>query len=237
MKRRNNLKFSTKEYLIGKSYKAFYKKYLFCGVHLKEDGSFTVSGIDESVTVMPNTASAEDIGNAVIESFSKMEISAEPNIPDPYPPKEIELLCEKKLTVYPPRDSHFTDMEDSSAAEIYQLYKYAPSESAESTAAFYLGIASELNCDISDENIRKVWGETYGTAEIFVVSNSTYKSFDMRAEMRNKNVHRISFLKQIDEYELLECTMEVQQPNKRKKLDERLTAMFEAFANTITPKC
>lgn len=227
-----------------KSYRAFNKKYLNCRIDMNEQGIYTVSALisagdnqgyggidgDETVT-LPNNALSTDLGNAVINAFRISEEYAKSQKPDPYPPKEIELLCSKKLTIYPPRDRHFTDMEDGSAGEIYQLYEYASSEGAEASAEFYLGIAVELDCDISEENIRRVWEEMNGFAEMFSAAECSHGVFDMRAEMRNKNVHRISYLKQIDENELLECTMEVKQPNRRKKLDERLSAMFEEFAN------
>ena len=45
--------------------------------------------------------------------------------------------------------------------------------------------------------------------------------------MKNKSVHRISYLLQIDESELLYCTMELRKPNSRKKLDEKLALLFE----------
>ncbi|MCH5348141.1 MAG: hypothetical protein J1E40_02355, partial [Oscillospiraceae bacterium] len=106
-----------------KSYKAFNRKYINCGILLYEDGSYKIFGTEriynnngygstDDAIYLPNIASAEDIGNAVIESFTQMEMREKSYKPDPYPPKEIELLCGKKLTVYPPRDRHFTDMED-----------------------------------------------------------------------------------------------------------------------------
>ena len=227
-----------------KSYRAFNKRYMYCSIDMNEQGIYGVSalissddnqgygGIDGDETVkLPNNASSTDLGNAVINALRISEEYAKSQKPDPYPPKETELLCGKKLTVYPPRDRHFTDMEDGSAAEIYQLYEYASSEGAEASAEFYLGIAAELDCDISEENIRRVWEEINGSAEMFSISVCENGVFDLRAEMRNKNVHRISYLKQIDENELLECTMEVKQPNRRKKLDEKLTGLFEEFAN------
>ncbi len=232
-----------------KSYRAFNKKYICCGINMNEQGIYSVStsiasidnqgyrDIDGVKSVkLPNNASSTDLGNAVINALRISEEYAKFQKPDPYPPKETELLCGETLTVYPPRDKHFTDMEDGSAAEIYQLYEYASSEGAEASAAFYLGIAAELDCNISEENIRKVWDEMNGSAEIFSVSVCENGVFDLRAEMRNKNVHRISYLKQIDENELLECTMEIKQPNRRKKLDERLTTMFEEFSGKITKK-
>ena len=117
-----------------KSYRAFNKKFMCCGIDMNEQGIYSVSalissydnqgygGIDGDETVkLPNNASSTDLGNAVINAFRISEEYAKSQKPDPYPPKEIELLCGKKLTIYPPRDRHFTDMEDGSAGEIYQL--------------------------------------------------------------------------------------------------------------------
>ena len=36
--------------------------------------------------------------------------------------------------------------------------------------------------------------------------------------------------KSFDDDEILECSMEVHQPNRRKKVDEKLTALFQQFA-------
>ena len=45
-----------------------------------------------------------------------------------------------------------------------------------------------------------------------------------------KSVHQISSFEQIDESEVLDCTMELHKPNTRQNLDEKLTAMFNEFA-------
>ena len=66
----------------------------------------------------------------------------------------------------------------------------------------------------------------YGKAEFFEVQ---YGVFKLRVEMRNKATHKISYLLQMEEDLLLECGMDVHQPNRRKKLDENLSALFEEF--------
>lgn len=190
---------------------------------------------DKPVT-LSNTASAADIGNAVINAFRICEEYKASKKPDPYPPVEVELLSDQKLEVYPPRDRHFSDSDDCGAAELYKGYGYFPKEGADSSAEFYLGIAAELDCDMSEDNIRKAWEELHGKAQFFEVKPSEHGIFKLRAEMRNKNVHRISYLLQIDESELLDCTMELHKPNTRKKLDEKLTEMFEEFARKCSFK-
>ena len=69
----------------------------------------------------------------------------------------------------------------------------------------------------------------YGKAEFFEVQEVEYGVFKLRVEMRNKATHKISYLLQMEEDLLLECGMDVHQPNRRKKLDENLSALFEEF--------
>lgn len=233
-------------YTTCKTYKSFVKKYSLCFAVLYEDGTYTISaserlknyrgygGLDDPNDPfrfkLPKEASEEEIGNAVIAALNRSDELVKAKKPDLYPPIEVELLSGKKLEIFPPRDRHFSDSDDCGAAELYKGYGYFPKEGADSSAEFYLGIAAELDCDISEDNIRKAWEEQYGKAEFFEVKSAEYGIFKLRAEMKNKSVHRISYLLQIDESELLDCTMELHKPNTRKKLDEKLTEMFEEFA-------
>lgn len=53
----------------------------------------------------------------------------------------------------------------------------------------------------------------------------------MRVEMKNKNTHRISYMLQMEDDLLLECGLEIHQPNSKKKIDEKLVQVFETFAS------
>lgn len=225
-----------------KSRRAFNKKYICCGISMNEQGIYSVStsivsddnqgyrDIDGVKPVtLPNSTSSTDLGNAVINALRISEEYAKFQKPDPYPPIEVELLSDQMVEISPPRDRHFTDMEDGGTAEIYRLYEYYPKEGADSSAEFYFGIAAELDCDMSEDNISRAWEDRYGKAELFEVKPIEYGIFKLRAEMRNKSIHRISYLLRIDESELLDCTMELRKPNSRKKLDEKLTDLFEKF--------
>lgn len=173
----------------------------------------------------------EKLGEMIIEALDRCRKITDRVAGNPYPEKDIELLNESKLTVSSPRDKHFSDYDDYGVGEMYQAYMYLPREdSEEASAAFYIGMAAELNCDMSEENIRRAWEKQNGKAELFEVKSVEHGIWGLRAEMRNKSVHRISYLLQIDESELLDCTMELRKPNSRKKLDEKLSALFEEFA-------
>ncbi|MBR6628241.1 MAG: hypothetical protein IKL04_09790, partial [Lachnospiraceae bacterium] len=180
--------------------------------------------------VLPNADSPEEIGRAVIEVLEAAEeyYSDKPAY-DPYPIKNISLLDESVLIIKHPADKHFEDAEDGGAAEIYQCYSYVAQEGGESSAEFFLGIAPELDCNMEPENVRSMWEELHGKTEIFEMQECKHEIFTHRAEMLNKNVHKISYLMQSEEDLLLECSMELHQPGRRKKLDEKLTTLFEEF--------
>lgn len=147
-----------------------------------------------------------------------------------YPIETIELLDGSSLHFQTPKNSHFVDSDDCSAAEIYKCYSYLANEYAEPSAEFFLGIGAELDCDLSAENIRKSYEKYNGKADFFEINNVDFGIYKIRAEMKNKSVHKISYYLQMDEDLILECSMEVHQPNRRKKVDEKLSALFQDFA-------
>ena len=174
---------------------------------------------------------SESLGRMIVEALDRSRKITDKVAGNPYPEKNIELLNESKLTVSAPRDKHFSDNDDYGVGELYQAYMYFPREdSEEASAAFYIGMAAELNGEINEEAIRRAWEKQNGKAEFFEVKAVEHGIFKLRAEMRNKSVHRISYLLEIADGDLLDCTMELRKPNSRKKLDEKLTALFEEFA-------
>ncbi|MBR4305853.1 MAG: hypothetical protein IKT78_03310, partial [Ruminiclostridium sp.] len=144
------------------SYKSFNKNYLLCGVILYEDGNIIVSqtrklennngygGNDETLIHLGVTLSAEDIGNAVLESFAEMEkiYSKHQKEKRVVPRFEFETLSDIKVSFEIPQDERYNDEEDYGAAEIYQGYSFYKSEDDEkSVADMFFGIAAELDCD------------------------------------------------------------------------------------------
>lgn len=224
-----------------KSWKAFWKNNYLTSVGLYEDGHFEVYSLKNSETAIGRydesikdilllpEASVEDLGNAIIDVFRASDEyhqgrKMSTNI------KSIDLLDNAKLTIIPPKDTHFTDNGDSGAAEIYQCYSYSTSENAELAGEFFLGIAPELDCDLKPENVRSSWEDYYGKADFFEMKEVNYGIFKYRIEMRNKELHKSSYLLQQEEDLLLECGMEIHNPNRRKKTDEKLEKLFEEFA-------
>lgn len=146
--------------------------------------------------------------------------------------KTVELLDEagSTISVKIPKDRHFIDVEDNGVGELYQVYAYETEAGRDPVAYFYIGMAAELRCNIEYDHIRQVWSEVYGKPEEMDIREVELGRFHLRVEMRNKKTHRISYLTQLEEDLLLECGMEVEYPNRRKKTDFRLAKMFEDFA-------
>ena len=221
-------------------YNIFRKKYSFniwwhkkgCQYPISCDSSQGEKGILTFDTPLEFTdhSDPEKLGKMIIEALDRSRKISDKVAGNPYSEKTIELLSGTTMIVSAPRDKHFSDCEDYGVGELHQAYLYFPKEGADSSAEFYLGIAAELDCDISENNIRKAWEKLHGKAEFFEVKSVEYGIWGLRAEMKNKSVHRISYLLRIDESELLDCTMELHKPNTRKKLDEKLTGLFEEFA-------
>ena len=225
-----------------KNWLSFWKHNNCAHFFINADGSYEIystqrseekkggyGGIIKSIE-LPSLATAQEIGQAVIDVFEAAEeyYGTKPASVS-YPPKQLELMDGSILTVDAPQDKHFEDCEDAGAAEIYQCYSYKSNESADSSADFFLGIAPELDCSLEEESIRFAWEEIYGKAENFEVKECECGIFKLCVEMRNKEKHKISYLLQMEEALLLECGMDVHLPNRRKKLDEKLVRLFEEF--------
>ncbi len=180
----------------------------------------------------------DKLGKMVMEALERSRKIINKAIGNPYPEKNIELANGSKLKVSSPRDKHFTDNDDYGVGELYQAYMYFPRESSEeASAVFYIGMASELDGELTEENVLKVWEMQYGKAEVYTFEKVEYGMFRYRAEMKNKKIHRIAYLTYLEmtkdsiSPDTLDCTMELRKPNSRKKLDEKLTGLFEEFAH------
>ena len=227
------------------SHSAFIRKYTGASIMLREDGSIKICGmlpekrehllVEVSVTEAEVTRPSFEPGEAGSAVLRCLDLTDElkRNIKEQYdefPPCDIELPCGKTVIVQMPKNKNFTETFDYHAAEIYCSYTYYSKNSDREAAVFYLGMAAELDCDVSAENIRRSWEEADGKAELFEVKKRKRGIFNIRAEMKNSSVHRISYLLRTDEYELLECTAEIFSPGKNKSLDEMLAGLFEDFA-------
>ena len=230
-----------------KSYKAFNKNYLLCGVILYEDGKYIVSqtrklegnkgygGTDDTLIHLDSSATALDIGSAVVTSFAEMEsFYSKKNYSKPETPRcEFATLSDLKLSFEIPQDDGYTDEEDYAAAEIYQGYSFGKSEDdEESVSDMYFGIAAELDCDLSSENVLAVFEKEYGKAVQYDYSPTEHEIFEFRAEITGKKTHRIIYLKQMNSEELLSCELTIDTKRAGKRLSTKLIKNFEKLVKS-----
>lgn len=226
-----------------KSWVSFWKHNHYCGIETLADGQYKIYSLKKSEVrqglytecikkiYLSADASAEDIGEAVIDVLEASEAYYQDYMDSKaWRRKTIELADGTNLTVNVPKDRHFEDCEDCNVAEIYQCYEYHAQEGSESSAEFFVGMAAELDCSLASKDVLAAWEDIYGKADFFEMKEADHGIFRFRAEMRNKDCHKISYFLQTAEDLLLECGMQVHQPNRRKKLDEKLAALFEEFA-------
>ena len=232
---RNNTKYKT--------WISFWKNNNYVLLKFYEDGHYQIysskrsekrkgnySNVIKTIELVSD-ATTQDIGKAIIDVFNAAEEYHKNNESEKHKcVKKIQLLNNAELTFNEIQNLYFVDSGDSGAAEIYQCYSYATSENAEPAGEFFLGIAPELDYDLKPENVRSSWEDYYGKTDFFEMKEVNYGIFKYRVEMRNKESHKISYLLRQEEDLLLECGMEVHNPNRRKKTDKKLEKMFEEFA-------
>lgn len=90
--------------------------------------------------------------------------------------------------------------------------------------------ASDFGTEINGEAIYAEWTRLYLKPDIFEVFKVSYGIFTHRAEFRNSKIHKVSYFKALNDDFVLECTYEIMQPNRRKKMDEKFLKEFEEFA-------
>lgn len=172
----------------------------------------------------------ECLGEMILEAFERSRKMSERMSGEFCPTKQIELLDETIIEVTPPKDKHFIDCDDAGVSELYQVYSYISKEGANHSADFMLTVAPELYEDLNCDNIRSAWFEAFGAADDITVTETQYGIYRYRAEMTNKKMYRIAYFTSCKDGLVLECCMEVVNPSKKKKLIEKLPALFEEFA-------
>lgn len=186
--------------------------------------------------VLKKDCNCEEITDAVIYVLKEIDNYYLKKPPQKRGDSEIfvSLINSRLLKVNIPKDKDFVDNSDYSVAEIYKCYDYIGNdyESNKEKALFFLGIAPELDCDLSINNISKIWQKIHGKAESFSVNEGQHGIFELCAEMINSDVYIKSYFLQIEDDLLLECGMYVEKPYFKKELVEKLISEFDEFANS-----
>lgn len=143
----------------------------------------------------------------------------------------IEALSGDRFSFAVPQGEGYRDEGDYHVGEIYQGYSYCK-ETGVHVADLYFGIAAELDCNDSPENIRRAYEKYHGAATEFSVAEAGHPVFDRRAEFRNAKMHRIVYWKRIDEFELFACELLLKADLAEKELQKKILDDFECMVKS-----
>lgn len=174
--------------------------------------------------------SLQALGEMIIEALDRSRKLADKMSLDICPKKDIELLNGQILSIYPPKDRHIVDFLDASAAEIYQIYSYVKSWDKEPYADFFFSIAPEIYHSLSIESIKNGWYEAYNCEDEIFVSVCELGIFSFKAEFKTSKLYKQSYFRKLDEDCILECSVEIKNPNQKKKVFDKLIDLFNGFA-------
>ena len=203
-----------------KSYKAFNKKYLLCGVIFDKDGKIIISstekldgnkgygGNDEGLVYLNINNSPEEIGNAVINCFKMME-EAEENKKTGKKKRTsvIETLSDDKISFELPDLNRYEDEQDFHSAEIYQGYSFSYQSADEPAARFYFSIAPELDNELNKDAVLNAFEEEYEEPSEFKFEKLTDSFYEYYADIISDNYRKIAYLRRMDENELFSCEL------------------------------
>lgn len=204
-----------------KTYSSFKRKYLHCVVLLNEDGTFLVvqtetenhyktygkDTADEILVNMPSDSSQEDVGKEIVKAFEAMEKITRKSVSCRIKTDVIKTLSGDKFLYDIPDKKRYADSEDFHAAEIYREYSYFPKNSEESTADMYFGMAAELDCVVTYDSLRDAFTDYYGNVTGMTFSRLSNDLFDYYADITGDSYRKISYIKIIDDAELLSCEL------------------------------
>ena len=229
-----------------RTYKAFNKLYDMCTVVLEEDQTLVFSPAykieeykgycgseNKQLIYMNPTKDPVEIGNAVLKCFAFTEKNKfVPEFEVKHEESFIETLSGNKVKYILPDEERYADEEDFHSAEIYQGYSYSPEDSDERSAYMYFSIAPELNNDISEESVIRAFKNEYGEPEkkVYEIFKGSFN--DCYYDITGSGIRKISYIKRIDEDEVLACELII----NIKKLDladiRRTIADFDYMARS-----
>lgn len=144
----------------------------------------------------------------------------------------IETLSGGSFSFEAPQEEIYRDEEDYNVGEIYQGYSYSKESTGEYVADLYFGMAAELECDSSPEHALKAYEKQHGKAVKFEVTGTEHPVFERRIEFRNAVMHRIVYLKVIDEFELFSCELLLKANRAGNELHDKILNDFERMVKS-----
>ena len=145
---------------------------------------------------------------------------------------ELTCLNEKTYSYLIPKDPGFSDEGDCHAAEIYQAYGYGEVLNYEHDAMMYYSIAPEFDCEIKESSAKAAYTR-YDSAPIrSKLMTVDHPVFTHVYLFETPKKYRLTYLKQIDEYELLGCELILRKSGGDDAWKAKMIEEFKRFAGS-----
>ena len=120
---------------------------------------------------------------------------------------EFTCLNEKTYSYLLPKYPGFVDEGDCGAAEIHQAYGFGREINYERDAVFYFSIAPEFDCEIKESRAKAAYSRYDSAPTRSKLMTVDHPLFTHAYLFETPKKYRITYLKQLGEYELLGCEL------------------------------
>lgn len=145
---------------------------------------------------------------------------------------ELTCLNETTYSYLIPKDSGFVDEGDCHAAEIYQAYGFGREINYEYDATMYYSIAPEFDCEIKESGAKAAYTRYDSAPTRSKLMTVEHPVFSHVYLFETPKKYRITYLKQIDEYELLGCELILRKSGGDEVWMTKMIEEFKRFAGS-----
>ena len=212
---------------------------------------FTPSGAGQSTSATNGTASGSNVPDVIIDatetvvqetSEEEPEVSAVFEAADEecaltVPAEdgergEFTCLNEKTYSYLLPKNPDFVDEGDCGAAEIHQAYGCGREINYERDAVFYFSIAPEFDCEIKENGAKTAYTRYDSVPTRSKLMTVEHPLFTHAYLFDTPKKYRITYLKQLDECELLGCELILRKSGGDDAWKAKMIEEFKRFAGS-----
>jgi hypothetical protein len=145
---------------------------------------------------------------------------------------EFTCLNEKTYSYLLPKNPDFVDEGDCGAAEIHQAYGCGREINYERDAVFYFSIAPEFDCEIKESGAKTAYTRYDSAPTRSKLMTVKHPLFTHAYLFDTPKKYRITYLKQLDECELLGCELILRKSGGDDAWKEMMIEEFKRFAGS-----
>ena len=148
------------------------------------------------------------------------------------PRGEFTCLNEKTYSYLIPKEEGFVDEGDCGAAEIHQAYGCGREINYERDAVFYYSIAPEFDCEIKESRAKAAYSRYDSAPTRSKLMEIEHPLFTHAYLFDTPKKYRITYLKQLGEYELLGCELILRKSGGDEAWKTKMIEEFKRFAGS-----